>query len=111
MLEFDSNLRARAEFPAAEHSPDADDMHLTGARDLDGKNQGEADLSALLHAVTRSQQCSPERQISGDRGGVGWAGWTSEGHDLLNGYARILAALGACAHLLSSMIGVNSADG
>lgn len=111
MPEFDSNLRAGAEFPSAEHSPDADDMNLTGARDLDGKNQGEADLSALLHTVARPQQCSPERQISGDRGGIGGAGWTREGHDLLNGYARILAALGDCAHLLSLMIGVNSADG
>lgn len=111
MLEFDSDLRAGAELPAAEHFPAADDMNFTGVRDLDGKNQGEADLRALLHAITRPQQSSPQRQILSDSSGVGWAGWTSEGHDLLNWYARILAALGDGAHLLSSMIGVNSADG
>jgi len=77
-------------------------VNLTRARDLEREDERKADFSTLFHAIAGLEKNAAKREILGHRGRVGWTGRAGQGNYLLDGYARVLAAVRVCAHLLNS---------
>lgn len=98
MFELDRNRRPGNKLFPAQHSAPTHDVNFACVRDFHGKHKGQTDFGIHFHAVAGPEQNTAKRQVLGDCCCVSRTRRTSQGYDLLDGDARVLAAVRSGVH-------------